>query len=194
MAEVKVLVKGYAKELKNGWLACSTSTLIKSNNKLILTDPGCNRKKLLEALNKEGLRTGDINFVFLTHGHIDHSLLAGIFENAKFITFEGLMYDKDLQLELKDNILGPDIEIIETPGHCIEHISLIVKTKKGKYALSGDVFWWVEGEKQIIDINKEDSAHPAEVNMAKLKESRKKILKLADYIIPGHGDIYKVKK
>jgi hypothetical protein len=50
MAEVKVLIKGYAKELEKGWLACSTVVLIKSNGKLIISDPGCNKEKLLTAL------------------------------------------------------------------------------------------------------------------------------------------------
>lgn len=194
MAEVKVLIKGYAKELERGWLACSTATLIKSNGKLIISDPGCNREKLLEALDKEGLKPENINFVFLTHGHVDHSLLAGIFKNAKFVTFENLMYDKDLQLEFKDNILGQDTKIIKTPGHSAEHLSLVVNTEKGKYVISGDVFWWIDGEEQVVNINKEDTAHPAELNMKELRKSRKKILEIADYIIPGHGDIFKVKK
>jgi glyoxylase-like metal-dependent hydrolase (beta-lactamase superfamily II) len=194
MAEVKVLIKGYAKEEERGWLACSTATLIKSNGKLIISDPGCNREKLLEALNKEGLEPENIDFVFLTHGHIDHSLLAGIFKNAKFVTFENLMYDKDLQLEFEDDVLGPDTKIIKTPGHSAEHISLGVDTDKGKYIIAGDVFWWVDGEEQVVDINKEDTAHPTELNMKELKKSRKKILEIADYIIPGHGNIFEVKK
>ncbi len=194
MAEIKILIKGYAKELKEGWLACSTVALIKSNGKLIISDPGCNREKLLKALDKEGLKSKDIDFVFLTHGHIDHSLLAGIFENANFVTYESLTYNKDLQLEFKDDILGPDTKVIKTPGHSAEHISLIVNTGKGKYAIAGDVFWWVDGEKQIVDINKKDSAHPAEPNMGKLKKSRKKLLEIADYIIPGHGEVFKVEK
>lgn len=194
MAEVKVLIEGYAKELDRGWLACSTSTLIKADGKLIISDPGCNREKLLEALDKEGLKPEDIDFIFLTHGHVDHSLLAGIFKNAKFVTFENLMYDKDLQLEFKDNIFGPDTKIIKTPGHSAEHLSLVVNTEKGKYVISGDVFWWIDGEEQVVNINKEDTAHPAELNMKELRRSRKKILEIADYIIPGHGKMFKVKK
>jgi hypothetical protein len=31
-------------------------------------------------------------------------------------------------------------------------------------------------------------------NESQLIESRKKILKIADYIIPGHGKMFKVKK
>ncbi len=194
MAEVKILVKGYAKELKNGWLASSTATLIKSNNNLIVFDPGCNRKKLFEALNMEKLKPEDINFVVLSHGHVDHSLLTGMFKNAKVISFESLLYDKDLMLEFKDDILGQDTKIIKTPGHSAEHISLVVDTNKGKYIIAGDIFWWVDGEEQIVDINKEDTAHPAELNMKELRKSREKILEIADYVIPGHGEIFKVKK
>jgi glyoxylase-like metal-dependent hydrolase (beta-lactamase superfamily II) len=194
MAEVKILIEGYAKELKKGWLACSTVALIKSNGKLIISDPGCNREKLLEALNKEKLKLEDIDFVFLTHGHIDHSLLAGIFKNAKFVTFENLMYDKDLQFEFKEDIFGSDTKIIKTPGHSAEHISLIINKDKEKYVIAGDVFWWADGEEQIVDINKEDTAHPTELNMKELIKSRKKVLEIANYVIPGHGKMFEVKK
>lgn len=191
MVEIKVLINGYAKELKNGWLASSTVVLIKTGGKLVIADPGCNREKLLESLKLERLRIEDIDFVFLTHGHIDHSLLAGIFTNAKFVTFENLMYEKDLQLDFNNDILGSDTKIINTPGHSPEHISLLVNTAAGKYVIAGDVFWWVDGEKQVIDINKEDDAHPKELNMKELVSSRKRLLEIADYIIPGHGEIFK---
>lgn len=194
MNKIKVLIQGYAKELKNGWLASSTVVLIKSDNQLTISDPGCNRKKLLEALKRDGIKTGSINFVFLTHGHADHSLLAGIFEKAKFVTFESLMYKKDLQLEFKDDILGSGTKIIKTPGHSKEHLSLLVNTNEGKYVIAGDVFWWADGEKQIVNINKKDDAHPAEVDMQKLIKSRKEIIKIGDWIIPGHGKMFRAKK
>ncbi|MFA4907229.1 MAG: MBL fold metallo-hydrolase [archaeon] len=194
MAEVKVLVEGYAKKLGKGWLASSSAVLIKSGGKLIVCDPGCNRKKLLASLKKEKISPDDIDFVFLTHGHPDHSLLAGIFEKAECVTFEGLIYRNDRQLEIGKNVLGLEIKVIATPGHAREHLSLIVETEKGKCAVAGDVFWWIEGEKQNIDINKIDDAHPDETEMKELKESRKKLLKLADCIIPGHGKTFFVKK
>ncbi len=194
MAEVKILVEGYARELEKGWVACSTSSLIESEGKLTISDPGCNREKLIEALNRERVKLDDIDFIFLTHGHVDHSLLAGIFRNAKFVTFENLMYDKDMQLEFKDDVLGPNTKVIKTPGHTAEHISLIVNTTKGKIAIAGDVFWWADGEEQVVDIKKKDDSHPAELDMKELERSRKKLLEAADYIIPGHGKMFKVKK
>ena len=195
MAEVKVLIEGYAKELEKGWIASSTTCLVTTENKKIITDPGCNREKLLGALNKEGLTPDNIDYVFLSHCHPDHILLAGIFEKAKFITFDtNLMYDKDLMLEFDKHALGDDIEIIETPGHVLEHLSLLVNTPKGKIALAGDAIWWVEGEEQIFDINQKDHSQAKGMDAEQLVESRKKLLENADYIIPGHGKMFKVEK
>ena len=195
MAKVKVLIEGYAKELEKEWIASSTTCLVTAENKKIITDPGCNREKLLTALNKEGLTTDDIDYVFLSHCHLDHILLAGIFQKAKFITFDSnLMYDKDIMLEFDKRILGKDVEIIETPGHVLEHLSLLVNTPDGKIAIAGDVIWWSEREKQVFDINQKDRSQAKGLNVKKLTESRKKLLEIADYIIPGHGKMFKVKK
>lgn len=195
MAEVKVLIEGYAKQTENGWVANSTACLVTTRNKKIITDPGCNREKLLKALSKENLTTSDIDYVFLSHRHPDHILLAGIFENAKHITFDtSLMYENDLLIKFDKHILGNEIEIINTPGHVNEHISLLVETPKGKVAIAGDVIWWLDNEEQVLDINQKDHSQAIDLNMENLVQSRKKLLDLADYIIPGHGRMFKVEK
>ena len=195
MAKVKILIEGYAKELEKEWIASSTTCLVTAENKKIITDPGCNREKLLTALNKEGLTTDDIDYVFLSHCHLDHILLAGVFQKAKFITFDSnLMYDKDFMFEFDKRTLGKDVEIIETPGHVLEHLSLLVNTPNGKIAIAGDVIWWADSEKQVFDINQKDRSQAKGLNVKKLTESRKKLLEIADYIIPGHGKMFKVKK
>ena len=193
MAEVKVLIEGYAKQVKNGWLASSTVTLVKSNNRNIIVDPGCNRNRLILALNKEGLKTGDIDFVLLTHNHTDHTLLSGIFESAKVLNSEEV-YNNDNQISHNNKIPKTDLKIIQTPGHSPEHCSLIVPTPKGVYLVAGDAFWWMDNEKQIVDVKKADEAHPQELDMKKLIASRKNILSLADFVIPGHGKMFKVSK
>jgi glyoxylase-like metal-dependent hydrolase (beta-lactamase superfamily II) len=193
MTEIKILIEGYAKKLPNGWVASSTVCLITSGDKKIITDPGCNRAKLLEAFKKEGLTTGDIDYVFLSHQHPDHILLAGIFENAKFVTYDtNLTYDNDHLTEFNAHSLGDDIEIIQTPGHVLEHISLLVTTAEGKVGIAGDAIWWLEDEEQNFDIDQQDHSQAKGMNMETLVESRKKLIGLADYIIPGHGKIFKV--
>ena len=195
MAIVKILIEGYARKLNNGWVASSTVCLIKSNGKKIITDPGCNRTRLIEVLEKEKLKTVDIDYVFLSHSHPDHIALAGIFENAQLVTYDsGLMYDNDTLTEYSPHSLGSEIEIIQTPGHLLEHISLIVNTDEGKVGIAGDVIWWLDAEKQEFRIDQPDHSHAKGMNMDTLIESRKKLIKLSDFIIPGHGQKFRVKK
>lgn len=192
MAEVKVLIEGYARLIKNGWKASSTVTLVKSNGKNVIVDPGCNMKKLAASLKKEGLKTKDIDYVFLTHNHPDHVLLAYIFENAKIID-ELYLYHGDAFVKHSGTIPGTDLKIIRTPGHMEEHCSLVAPAREGTYVVAGDVFWWLENEKQEVKISKPDD-DPEHMDLQKLVASRKKVLEMADWIIPGHGKMFKVRK
>lgn len=192
MAKLAVLIEGYAEELPDGWRASSTATLIQDSGKNIIVDPGCNRSGLLAALEENSLKAADMDFVLLTHSHLDHTLLAGVFENAQVITASEI-YKGDRQTGRGRSIPGTEVEIIATPGHCPEHCSLLVPTGEVISAVVGDVFWWRAGEKQYLDIKHADHAHPEEVDMNELIASRKKILDIADYIIPGHGKVIKVK-
>ncbi|NYZ76784.1 MBL fold metallo-hydrolase [Candidatus Micrarchaeota archaeon] len=179
MNEVKVLLEGRAKKTHEGWDANSAVVLVKSDGKKIIVDPGCEKKRLIDALKKEKLSAKQIDYVVLTHSHEDHAMLAGIFRNAKIIT-KG------------NSVPGTGVRLLKTPGHTSDHISVVVNAREGKYVIAGDVFWWMDGEEQVIDINKEDPACVS--NMGELVESRKALLGIADYIIPGHGKIFKVEK
>jgi glyoxylase-like metal-dependent hydrolase (beta-lactamase superfamily II) len=191
MPEIKVLIEGYAKKIKNGWVANSTVTLVKSNGKNIIIDPGCNINELLKKLENENLKPSDIDYVLLTHTHLDHSLLAGFFTNAKVLNYNEI-FDVDKQFMHENKIPETNLEILQTPGHSKDHCCLIIKTDKGTYVVAGDNFWWMNNEEQQVDVNKPDQAHKCD--MEKLIESRKKILKIADWIIPGHGKTFKVIK
>lgn len=195
MPEIKILIEWYAKELATWWVASSTVCLINTWNKKIITDPWCNREKLMEALSMENLKTWDIDYVFLSHWHPDHFLLASIFENAKYVTYDtNLIYDNDLMLDFDNHVLWENIEILETPGHTLEHLSLLVNTNNWKVIIAGDVIWWTDDEEQTVDIYKDDDSHVIWRDMNQLIESRKNILNIADYIIPGHGKMFKVMK
>ena len=192
MAEVKVLIEGYAKQTKEGWAASSTVTLVRSNGMVIIADPGCNRPKLMAALKKEELRTEDVDYVFLTHNHPDHVFLAGIFQNAGAVD-ELYVYSSDVITKHNGTIPGTELKIIRTPGHMEEHCSLVVPTERGVCVVAGDAFWWLGNEKQEVQIDKPDD-DPEHMNLKKLIESRKKILEIADYVIPGHGKMFRVHK
>ncbi|MDD4191832.1 MAG: MBL fold metallo-hydrolase [Mangrovibacterium sp.] len=191
-ATVRVLIEGYARQVENGWVASSTTCLVISSGMKIITDPGCNRQKLLDALSKENLSADDIDFVFLSHGHPDHILLAGIFANARQVTYDDdLVYDQDRMVKFDKHILGPHTEVIHTPGHVPDHISLLVDTSEGVVAIAGDVFWWPDGEKQDPGALIAGPFEPSGLNREMLAQSRSQLLKTADLIIPGHGKMFR---
>lgn len=188
MAEVKILIEGYTNADKDNSggkeVTCPTITLIRDSNLNIVVDPGVleNQQLLVEALKRENLAVNDIDIVCITHSHIDHYRNIGMFSNAKTLEFFGLWEGSSVS-EWDENF-SDNIKIIKTPGHNYDGITILAKTNKGVVAVCGDVFW------------KENypEKDPYASDNKKLIESRKKILKLADYIIPGHAGMYKVKK
>jgi len=194
MAKIKILVEGYVKEIDGEEFASSTVTLIQDADLNIVVDPGMDRKLLVSALDKENLSLNQIDYVILTHTHLDHSLLAGIFENAKILDNNDI-YSFDGKIgEHEGKVPNTEIQIIKTPGHDQFHCSVLVNTEDlGRIIIAGDVFWWADNESQKTDKQSLlEHKDPYVKDAQALKESRDKILELADYIIPGHGKMFKV--
>lgn len=185
MTEIKVLIEGYtsADDKSGKEKTCPTITLIKDEGFNIIVDPGVleDQKILINALKEEGLSVDDVDIVCITHSHIDHYRNIGMFPNAKTLEYFGL-WDKNTVEDWNENFTK-NIKIIKTPGHNYDGITLLVKTDSGIIAICGDVFW------------KEDYPEndPYASDKKKLEESRIKVLQSADFIIPGHAGIYKVK-
>ena len=188
MAEVKVLVKGYFKWLdENKLKASSTVTLVKDSGKNIIIDTGniAVGKKIAESLKKEGLKLEDIDIVVNTHSHSDHRDNNHLFMNAVIYVQANTIKGDEYEFfpVLRSMLLAPNTRIIQTPGHTNEDISVLIKTKEGSYAVSGDVYLFKQSD--ISEFTYDE---------IKLKESREQIIALADYVVPGHGDVFKVKK
>ena len=195
-AEVKILIEGFTNANQVGEtgeeITQPTITLIRDGDFIIVTDPGIlkSQQDLIDALEKEDLTVEDINIVCITHSHIDHYRNAGMFPNAKILEYYGLWSGQKVQ-NWSENF-SEDIQILRTPGHDYTSITLLVKTGlesgyPGIVAICGDVFWTENYPKEP-----QDDTYASD--FIKLKESRATVLKMADWVIPGHGPIFKVKK
>lgn len=182
MAKVKVLIEGYA-SADSGGHSCSTITLVQTGDLNIIVDPGTLPKDqiLISALKAENLAPADIDIVYITHSHMDHYRLIGLFPRAKALDYWG-WWIGDVAEDYKGKV-ADGIEMIKTPGHSFDGTTLLVKTDQGLVAICGDVFW-------KKDFPKKD---PFAQDLAKLADSRALVLSLADWIVPGHGPMYKAR-
>lgn len=170
---------------------CATVTLlITDNNKKILFDSGAfgYADKLVQNLNKLSLTPDDIDYVILSHAHFDHNANLYLFNKAQ------LIYDKWL-INLKDgrtqkfgkefdnipqaNIQG--IQIIKTPGHTEDSISIISQYQGKKYAVVGDALKISILKKGIID--------KSYSNPTLYRDNMNKICNMADVVISGEDGL-----
>jgi len=184
LPKVKILLEGYA-SADSGGHSCSTIILVQTEKFNMIVDPGTtkNQQVLIDALAKESLAPEDVNIVYITHSHVDHYRNISMFKNAKVLDYFG-WWESDVARDYRAGDLGSEFSLIETLGHSVDGTTLLVKTEKGKVAICGDVFWKENFPKR----------DPFAFDLAELGKSRKKVLKVADYIIPGHGKIFRVNK
>lgn len=179
--------------------AIGTCTLIRDGSVNILVDTlgPWSREQLLSLLSDHGLQPIDIDFVIGTHGHPDHIGNLNLFTSCKAKHIVGYsIYQKDTYYNHDwsgglSYELTPNVKVIPTPGHTLSCISVIVENAKnlGTVAVVGDLFECesdLKDESIWLSVGSEDPE--------KQRSNRSLILTKADYIIPGHGGMFKVQK
>ena len=191
---VKVLFPGYSYTDENGqYKATGTSSIITGPIKVLVDTGGpWDNNKLLAALQDNGINPEEIEFVVCTHGHSDHVGNLNLFLNAKHIVgfdinYKDSYFDHDFKKGDAFSLFKDVVTVIPTPGHMHSDVSVVVKDAKGlgTVVICGDLF---ENESDA-DSWKEISEWPEEQT-----KNREKVIKMADYIIPGHGPMFQVSK
>ncbi|MCX6721114.1 MAG: MBL fold metallo-hydrolase [Candidatus Staskawiczbacteria bacterium] len=195
-ASVKILIEGYTNANEVGETGEEktqpTITLVRDGDTVMVVDPGImnSQQDLIDKLAEENLTVDDVNIVCITHSHIDHYRNIGMFPNAKVLEYFGV-WEKN-SVENWQEQFSPDIQILRTPGHDKTDITLFVTTgpdseSPGVVAICGDVFW-----KENYPAEPKDDSLAS--NPVELGHSREMVLKMSDWIIPGHGPMYKAEK
>lgn len=168
---LRLLYEGKLVRKDNKILEASSSvTFIKTENHNIIVDTSSKDKRdiIVKGLEKLNLSPKDIDIVINTHSHWDHVGNNDLFKSAEVIKYNNYK-------SLKDR----DIEILETPGHTWDSISVIYRD----YIVVGDA---VPLKDNII----KEVAPGINVNRELALNTLKKIKSLGKHIITGHDGIY----
>lgn len=194
LASVTVLKPGYARwEGYASQRACGTITLIRSH-KNCMVDLGipADKSLILKQLKAQKLTPKDIDFVILTHSDVDHIGNMNLFPDATFIGGNDVIRgDHFLEFFKEKYTIDENIFVLHTPGHDNRSISVLVKTAKGLVAITGDLF---EYNKDWLTVDTSKAWEPWSQEKDLQDESRKKIWSIANFIVPGHGGMFKVDK
>ncbi len=169
--------------------ASSTVTLVIDGDYKIIIDTGIlgDGEKIQRGLTDFRLSFKEIDLVINTHLHGDHIGNNALFSKAKFIA-----HKKEFPAKLK-NVevisggykLSKNIKLIETPGHTPGCISVVIVNPEDNrtYVISGDAL-------PLKDNYLEWVPPGINYNPKIALESMKKIVDIADIIIPGHDKMF----
>jgi glyoxylase-like metal-dependent hydrolase (beta-lactamase superfamily II) len=193
MHDVVILVRGYVEEsLAGRQRAAGTVTLVRGEpNVVVDTGDPWQRNEILDALASQDLDPADIQVVVNTHGHLDHVGNNNLFPHATFlldtdVARHGEYWTHDFArgpFLIEPISAGEPIAVVATPGHTDHDLTVMVRTPRGLVAIAGDLFEHAGDDR---DGSWRRWSRDAERQLA----SRANVLELADFIVPGHGDIF----
>lgn len=161
----------------------SSVTLIRGES-ITLVDAGSPpyADRLLHNLREQGLSPGDVEYLLLTHLHLDHTQNSVLFRNAKIISEPNVQLVGMSRCEVFEQpIEHPDWTIFSTNGHMPMHFSVFVdgtwRGEKQNIVVAGDA---VRKDLVVSGYYNSDRAKPGE------RDSARRIFERAEVILPGH--------
>jgi glyoxylase-like metal-dependent hydrolase (beta-lactamase superfamily II) len=161
----------------------STCTLVRDGDHTIVVDPGMatGAAAILDPLAKLGVRPEGVTDVVLSHHHPDHTMYAGLFPHAAVHDHWAIYRGTDWEdSDCDGRVITPSVQLARTPGHTAEDLVLIAGTPDGIVVTTHS---WFHAESGAEGEDPED--------LEQLRESRRRILDVADLIIPGHGPAFR---
>ncbi|KAL3994816.1 hypothetical protein ACH3XW_23265 [Acanthocheilonema viteae] len=199
LTSVSLIQVGNVKRLTDKQiLLVGTITLINDQGYRILVDTGsaADTESLLQGLSKEMISMNEIAVIVITSGHPSHTGNLNLFplKSILFHTMEFVEQHATVS-ELKDRPyrkLTENVEVWKTPGFTQQSLSVLVYNVEGygTMAIVGDL---IPTEDYIF--NRTDSSVDIDESVWDSlirRQNSNLITCLADWIIPGHGQPFKV--
>lgn len=159
----------------------ATVGYIEDGDRWVVTDPGMvrHRSLILDPLGELGVEPEQVTDVVFSHHHPDHTLNAALFANARFHDHWAIYHGDEWHWrDAEGHQLTPSIRLIRTPGHTPEDITVLAGTPQGVVAFT---HLWNDatavGDRHAVDLEA-------------LHAGRRRVLAVADLIVPGHGPAF----
>jgi glyoxylase-like metal-dependent hydrolase (beta-lactamase superfamily II) len=165
-ARLDVLFSGYAADRVAG-----TVSLVRDGDRVIVVDPGMvpARAAILDPLEELGVSARDVTDVVLSHHHPDHTVNIALFGEIPVHDFQAVYHRDSWDARAADGVhLTPSVRLLATPGHTPQDLSILVGTPEQVAVLT----------------------HPYAPDPQVLRAQRKRVLALADLVVPGHGPAF----
>ena len=162
--------------------ARSSVTLIIRGQHTIIVDSGlCGEEKLiLGELAKLGIEQEDVKSIINTHSHPDHCGNNYLFSRAKTLKAK------------EGEVIAPGVWVMETPGHSIDSISVVVETDDGAsqsktVVISGDALPtfgnFIKNVPPALHVDRDNAI-----------ASMQRIIALSDIVVPGHDFPFSIRR
>lgn len=160
MAEVELLLQGFTLGTDQGSAAFCGVTLVRGTKTILVDVAHTGRRQLLlQKLAERGLRPQDIDTVVLTHAHWDHMLNIDLFTNAEVLVHEterkylqapdpedwatpsytgAILERMRLRSVREGDEIDQGVRILDTPGHTVGSMTLLVEQEGGTIGVTGD--------------------------------------------------------
>src|SRR4051812_45900352 len=157
----------------------STCSLVRDGDRTIVVDPGMadSARAILEPLAALGVVAEDVTDVVLSHHHPDHTMHAGLFDNAAVHDHWAIYRGTDWEdSDAEGRELTPSVRLIRVPGHTGETTAGVRGAREGVVVCP-----------LLCSHQAGPADDPTGEDVAQLHASRARVLDFADVIVPGHG-------
>jgi len=179
-AKVRIVREGHFRwnvKFEESDVTCTT-TLVEDGGKRIIVDvPNAGEEEaFLASLDAAGVDPASVDLVVVTHHHPDHVGCLHLFPHAEYVGAHTRWRGAVHRYWTEDVLpLTDDVYVLRTPGHTPDSVSVVANTDGGVVAMVGDM-WWSVGDPGLLVVSDPDA----------LRKNRERIVRLADFIIPGH--------
>ncbi|MDI3502885.1 MAG: N-acyl homoserine lactone hydrolase [Archaeoglobi archaeon] len=185
MTDFEILLKGELVRKGERILYASSTVVFIDDGIFVIADTGSEDKRgeLLERMREIGISENEIDVVFNTHAHGDHTGNNVIFRNARILAPEG-EHRNIPRAEISPERISENLRILKTPGHTWNHASLMIEDR---ICCAGDAIPTPENLREWV---------PPRINVSEelAVESMRRIVESSELIIPGHDGIVEKEK